>query len=383
MRPIIFVSFFLLIFSSIGYLIYNRIVQAFPWTFIQSKGFLFLYVFILSSFLIGKIIESFSIGIFSETLIRIGSVSIGFFLYAFLFVLFYDFIRLINFFIPFYPNFITEDYQKTKFIIGVVTAIFILLIFAKGYINALYPRVKKLDFKIEKNIVLNKSINIVAVSDIHLGIMVNKNKTERLIKEINMQKPDIVIIAGDIIDDNIDVVKHYGLLHYFKNIKSKYGVYACLGNHEYISKANKYLECFERNGIHVLKDTSVIIDDKFCIIGRDDLSGKNVNGKERKSIDELTKGLNMNLPIILLDHQPYNLDETAKFKIDFQFSGHTHNGQIWPFNYITGLLFEEDWGYLKKKNTHFYISSGYGTSIMPIRVGNQSEILNISISGKD
>ncbi len=120
-------------------------------------------------------------------------------------------------------------------------------------------------------------------------------------------------------------------------------------------------------------------DDKFYIISRDDIEGKNISGKKRKSLDELTKDIDFNLPVFLLDHQPYYLEKTAEYAIDLQFSGHTHNGQIWPLNYITGLLFEEDWGYLKKKDTHFYISSGYGTAVMPIRVGNNSEIINIRL----
>jgi len=164
-----------------------------------------------------------------------------------------------------------------------------------------------------------------------------------------------VLIAGDIIDDNINLVMHDNLLPYFKNIKSKYGVYSCMGNHEYISRAYKEIDYIEENGIKILRDTTIKVDDKFYIIGRDDIEGKSIWGKERKSLDELTKDINFDLPVFLLDHQPFKLAETAKYPIDFQFSGHTHNGQIWPFNYITGLMFEEDWGYLKKNNSHFYL----------------------------
>ena len=122
------------------------------------------------------------------------------------------------------------------------------------------------------------------------------------------------------------------------------------------------------------------MNDKFYIISRYDIEGKNVSGEKRKSLDELTKDIDFKLPVFLLDHQPYNLEKTAEYAIDLQFSGHTHNGQIFPFNYITGLLFEEDWGHLKKKNTNFYISSGFGTAVMPIRVGSRSEIVNIKIT---
>ena len=225
-------------------------------------------------------------------------------------------------------------------------------------------------------------MHIVAVSDIHLGTMVNKTKAKRLINIINKLKPDIVIIAGDIIDDNIKVVKYYKLLEYFKELNPKYGVYSCPGNHEYISRAYKDFDYFENNGIHMLKDSAVLIDNKFYIIGRDDIQGKSITNKERKSLEELTKNIDLNLPVFLLDHQPYKLDKTAEHAIDLQFSGHTHNGQMWPFSYITRLIFEQDWGYLKKKKTHFYISSGYGTAVVPIRLSSDSEIISIIVTNE-
>ena len=132
----------------------------------------------------------------------------------------------------------------------------------------------------------------------------------------------------------------------------------------------------------MLKDSSHKMNDSFYIIGRDDIQGQSMTGLPRKSLEELTRDLDTDLPIILLDHQPYKLGEVAEHAIDFQFSGHTHYGQFWPLNYITGLIFEQDWGYLKKKDTHFYVSSGYGTAVVPIRVGNHSEIVNIKLSNR-
>ena len=379
MRIIIILSVFLTIFSFAGYYVYTRLMQAFSGTFIDSIVFMTIYIILLSSFFIGKLLESFSIGIVSDTLVRIGAIGAGFFLYALLLVVFLDFIRLINYIIPFYPAFITANYQKTKLVVGIISFLIISVTFISGYINTINPQIKNLNISLNGKQNGFGTLNIVAVSDIHLGTMVNKSKTKRLIKKINELKPDLVLIAGDIIDDNIKVVKHHKLLEYFKELNPKYGVYSCLGNHEYFSKAYKDLTVFEENGIHMLKDTTIKIDDKFYIISRDDIEGKNISGNKRKSLDELTKDIDFNLPVFLLDHQPYNLEKTAEYAIDLQFSGHTHNGQIWPLNYITGLLFEEDWGYLKKKDTHFYISSGYGTAVMPIRVGNHSEIINIKV----
>ncbi|MBT3209263.1 MAG: metallophosphoesterase [Bacteroidetes bacterium] len=380
MRIIIAISIFLIVLGSSGYYVYIRATQSFSGLFSSSKLIIIVYIFLMTSFFIGKIVENYSIGIISNSLVKIGAVAAGYLFYSLLFVVVFDLIRAANSIVPFYPSIVVNNYEKTKAIIGIISLVTITAIYVFGYINAQKLNVKELDISINKSESSFESLNVVAVSDIHLGISVNKKKTKRLIDKINHLKPDLVIIGGDIIDDNLELVKHFKLLEYFKNIESKYGVYSCMGNHEYISRSYKDLNYFEENGINILKDTTINIDNKFYIIGRDDKEGRAINGKERKSIAELSKNIDFKLPVILLDHQPFSLEKTAEYPIDLQFSGHTHNGQFWPLNYITGLIFEEDWGYLKKQNTHFYVSSGYGTAVVPIKVGNKSEIVNIRIT---
>lgn len=375
----IFISVVLLVFGSAGFLVYTRMIQAFSGTFLNSKITLVFYIFLLTSFFAGKIVEHYHIGLLSTALVRIGSVSAAFFVYTLLLLFVIDIVRLANYIFPFYPGFIKENYEKTKLIIGISTFAIVSLIFFIGYINARNPKIKTVEIQINKPDAIFDELNIVAVSDIHLGTMVNTSKAKRLANKINELNPDIVLIGGDIIDDNIKVVKHFKLLEELKKIKSKYGVYSCFGNHEYISKAYTDLNYFKENGIIMLRDSTVNIDNKFYVIGRDDIHGGSVWGKNRKSLDELIKETNSKLPVIVLDHQPYNLAEVAEHPVSFQFSGHTHNGQIWPFNFITGSLFEQDWGSIKKKDTEFYISSGYGTAVVPIRVGNDSEIVNIKM----
>ena len=136
MRIIIFISIIFLIFGLAGYYVYTRTTQAFPGTFVDSTTFLILYIFLLTSFFAGKLVEAFSIGFISSTLVKIGSIGVGVFLYALLIVIFFDLIRLINYIIPFYPGFITVDYQKAKLVVGIITLSIISVIFIAGYINA-------------------------------------------------------------------------------------------------------------------------------------------------------------------------------------------------------------------------------------------------------
>jgi len=377
MKIALFLTIFILVFGSTGYYLYIRLVQAFAATFIASRWFLVLYIFLMTSFIWGKIIEHFAIGSLSHSLVSIGSITLSFFIYALLAIVAIDLFRLVNHFIPFFPSFICNNLPKAKFITGIIGSIIVVSIVAKGYWNAYKPQITDLEIAIHKPKSALDTLNIVAISDIHLGTMVNKAKTQRLIDAVNKINPDVVIIAGDNIDNNIKVVMHDHLLELFQQLHPKYGVYSCMGNHEYISGAHHHLDYYANNGIQMLRDTAAFVGNQFYIIGREDISAERIKGSPRKQIQELTQNVDFDYPVILLDHQPYKLNETAAFPIDLQFSGHTHNGQIWPANYITGKLFEQDWGYLKKQNTHFYISAGFGTAVVPIRVGSHSEIVHI------
>ncbi|MGE5356437.1 MAG: metallophosphoesterase [Deltaproteobacteria bacterium] len=376
MRFIIFFAVVISVFSLAGYYIYSRFTQAFGGTFLNSRIVTMIYIFLVSSLFIGYILQSVSINLLSETMVKIGSTTLGILFYVLLFLVFFDLLRLINHFLPFYPDFITKNYQKVKLIAGIFTIISVIVIVIHGFYNADRTRIVELDLKINKNIA---PLNIVALSDIHLGTTVNHREVDRMIREINRLNPDIVLLAGDITDNNIKVVKQYRLIERFSEIKSRYGIYSCMGNHDYISRANEQISYYTKNGINILKDTSVLIDNRFWIIGRDDYTGFSFSGIKRKPLDSLMENIDPGLPVILLDHQPYELGTTSKYPVDLQFSGHTHRGQFWPLGYITGKLFEKDWGYIKKGNTHFYISSGFGTAGIPMRVGTQSEIINIKL----
>ena len=382
MRIAIILTIFVLVFGSTGYYLYTRLIQAFAGTFVTSKWFLIGYIFLLTSFIIGKIIEHFSIGMLSHLLVSIGSITLGFFFYALLTIAVIDLFRVINHFIPYYPEFITTNIPKAGFIVGWISIFIVVSIVGKGYLNAYKPQITELEIDVHKPKATFDTLNIVAISDIHLGTMVNEAKVQRLVDAVNRINPDVIIIAGDNIDNNIKVVMQDKLLEKFKQLNPKYGIYSCMGNHEYISGAHHHLDYFAKNGVQIVNDSAVFVGNQFYIIGRDDISAERINGYPRKTVGELSEHVDFDFPVILLDHQPFKLNESAEYPIDFQFSGHTHNGQIWPANYITGKLFEQDWGYLKKKNTHFYISAGFGTAGMPIRVGSHSEIVHIRMVNK-
>jgi predicted MPP superfamily phosphohydrolase len=199
-------------------------------------------------------------------------------------------------------------------------------------------------------------------------------------KKINALQPDVVLIAGDIIDESLAPVIWKDLGKMFLEINSKYGVYAVTGNHEFIGGAERAINYISKYGVKFLRDETVLIDNSFYIFGREDRDVSRFTKTHRKQISELMISADSSFPTILLDHQPFDLSETAKNKIDLQISGHTHHGQMFPFNLITKKIFEVSRGYKKISDTHFYVSSGVGTWGPPVRIGSRAEILNIQIS---
>jgi uncharacterized protein len=127
----------------------------------------------------------------------------------------------------------------------------------------------------------------------------------------------------------------------------------------------------------------VLIDNKFYLIGREDRDKKRFTGTDRKSLGDLLIDVNTNLPVIVLNHQPFNLDELDGMNVDLSLSGHTHHGQFFPNNIITNMIYEVSRGYLNKNGTHVYVSQGIGTWGPPIRIGNKPEIVHLRITGKE
>ena len=238
-----------------------------------------------------------------------------------------------------------------------------------------HPKIVPLTVSLNHKTLLHKPLKIVMVSDLHLGITINKKRLQQYVTLINEQNPDIVLLAGDIFDNNIVPVVEQNMSEELQKIRTPLGVFAVLGNHEYIGgKVEQKLAYLQQANITVLQDSAVLVDNALWLIGRDDRSNPN-----RKSIAELVSALDKSKPIILLDHQPYHLEEAAQNGINLQLSGHTHNGQFFPITLLVKNMYEKAHGYLQKGNTHYYISSGLGLWGAPYRIGSQSELVVITL----
>ena len=217
---------------------------------------------------------------------------------------------------------------------------------------------------------LEKPLTIVLASDLHIGYHNRKAELARWVDLINAERPDLVLIGGDIIDRSLRPVVEGHYAEEFRRIQAP--IYTILGNHEYFSNIEQSERFFKDAGIILLKD-SVAHFQGIDIIGRNDRMAY-----RRAQVKDLAAGLEGFT--ILLDHQPYHLEEAEQAGIDFQFSGHTHRGQIWPISWITDAVYEKSWGHHQRGHTRYYISSGLGIWGPKIRIGTRSEYLVLHLN---
>lgn len=376
---LIFISIVLLVYVSVNYYIFSRGLQAIPKDSQLRTYYIILFILTALTFWAGRILENFMLNWFTETLVWIGSFWLAFILYYFLFAALFDLLRLLNHFIGIFPSVIVQNYEKVKLfsLLGVIIIASITIVY--GHINFLNPGIRKFEITLPKKDAKINSLNIVMASDIHLGTIVGKKQLDKFVEMANSLNPDIILLPGDIFDEDIGPIIKNNLGDDLKRLKAKYGVYAATGNHEYIGGVEVAVKYMQDHGINVIRDTAVFIDNSFYIVGREDRDITRFAEKNRKDLLEITNGLDKNYPTILLEHQPRELIESQENGIDLQLSGHTHHGQLWPLNYITSMIYEISWGYKKIGNTHYYVSSGFAGWGPPVRTGSNTELVNILV----
>ncbi|MBP5307292.1 MAG: metallophosphoesterase [Paludibacteraceae bacterium] len=295
-------------------------------------------------------------------LYEVGTSFVFVFLYLTLLFLLLDLGRLLGM-IP--PSFLSHS------LIGTLTVTTLLaVVFAYGNWNYYQKRRVELHLTTTKN--LTRPLKLLMCSDLHFGYHNRRSSAESWVRMVNDENPDLVLITGDLIDNSLRPLREDGIAEVLRKVKAP--VYACLGNHEYISDVRKAVAFYDEADITLLRDSSVRVGD-ITVIGRDDrTNGQRMLISQLAHVDSSYK--------VLLDHQPYQLDDAARNNIDLQLSGHTHYGQVWPISWITAAIYENAWGYLRKGKTDVYVSSGYGIWGGKFRIGSQSEYVVISLRNK-
>lgn len=350
-----------------------------------------IYIFFASSFIVGFFLPFRSIKI-------VGNYWLGVVQYILLFVIWFDLIRIILLKWKLINEKIIHA-RKTFILVGILCFLVVGAFSTYGVIHAKKIVVNSYQVQIDKKVDKFSNLKVALVSDLHFGYNSSLSHVKKMVKLINESDPDVVVIAGDIFDNSYEAIyKPDKIIQEIKKIKTKYGVYAVYGNHDidekilagftFSWKKNKNLNdprmtsFLEKANVKLLRDESLLIDDSFYLVGRIDYHKYGMEVEKRKTIEELVSSFDKSKPIILVDHEPYELEEIAKAGVNLDLSGHTHNGQMFPSNVFIKFIWKNPHGLLKVDNMYSAVTSGVGVYGPNMRVGTTAEVMVLDLSFK-
>ncbi|HLN22332.1 MAG TPA: metallophosphoesterase [Bacteroidales bacterium] len=354
---------------TLSYLIPGIYLFARLWQLFIPREYALLYIaifaLIFSVYPLGNSLNERSIT--GDAIRTLSGWLLPFLLYVFLLVIVLDILLLFNFLLKLQ---LLNRYIATHKVVclGGILSVAALIVVA-GIINFNTIRITKYEVEIPRKASSVESLRIAFVSDFHLEEKVPPGFVRNFARKVQEARPDILLYGGDIVEgrgENIELFE--GIL---RSIKPAYGTFGVMGNHDRFT--NYRDNFFLRSGITLLTDSVVVFKDKFILAGRLDNPGR------RADIKELLNKIRQDLPLIIMDHRPVDYDNISETGADIVFSGHTHKGQMFPINLYIRSLYELSYGYLQKRNTHFFVSSGIRLWGPPVRTTGKSEIVILDV----
>lgn len=344
--------------------------------------FLFWPVFLViaSSYVLARFINIYSVfpGI-------IGNFWLAIFLYLLFFYFLIDLAGLLNRYFRLLPDSWRKYWVNKKiYALGLALTAAVVLI---GTWNAQYVQLSSYELEIEKNLPQQDELRIVMIADLHLDQYTDFSNMERAAQRITSLKPDFIFLCGDIFENYLDykIIEQKDLI--FDALKSRYGIYAVLGNHEYYGgQSGEITSYLEEKGISVLvDDVAAVLDNNIYIAGRNDGGARQMSLSSRKSLADILAGLDRTKTLFLLDHQPQDVEEALEEGIDLMLSGHTHGGQLFPVQIFTKALYLIDRGHYNEDSFNLIVTTGLGTWGPPVKTSSKTEIvvIDIAFTGKD
>ena len=367
---LIFITIVLLIYGGVNYYLYRRILQAAGiggWSILILK--LVLLVIILA-YPLGHTFGSASkIG---SICIWVGAFWLGVMVYGLLIALAVDLVKLGDLFFGWMPNKLNLDRVLTGRILLAVSAVAIFMLLLSGHIRSLYPIQRDIELEILSSDV--DEYRIAVFADTHLGVLVGERRFRRLVEQVNLLEPDLILIIGDLIDENPE--RFQWVKELLQELKAKDGTFFVTGNHEYYNGLEVNLELLKNAGITTLQDEAVEIDNTLILAGLNDVTGSRQFSIESRPIETILDGRNKDLPVVLMHHTPTRKEEAQAGGVDLMICGHTHGGQIWPFGLFTRLIYNARQGLSRFGKMSFYLTNGAGTWGPPVRIGASPEIVH-------
>ena len=371
MKLSIFIAIFLTVFALLNLYIVKRFINKLH---INKKFKMYIKLFLLINYIgvIGYMYARYNPDI-SNWLFLLLSLPMGIVFLIFSTAVIYDISHTVITKSPM-SNKRREFFKKGLDYASVAVA---LGISGRAMYEAKFIELEKVDVKINN---LKQDYSIVQLSDVHIGGLIDQKFIRDIVKRVNVLNPDIVVITGDLVDIALEYAKP--ALAELKNLRSKYGIYFIVGNHEYLHGIDDIIETVNSMGIKTLENENVYIGEKgkgFNLAGVYDYVGYRMN-HHKPDLEFALENKDDNSPTILLAHQPKFIEEVQE-NIALVLSGHTHGGQLYPFRilvkmvqpYLAGL-------YAHNKKTQIYVNKGTGFWGPPMRLGASSEITYITVS---
>jgi predicted MPP superfamily phosphohydrolase len=368
--------------GSVNYYIALRLYQGIKFIFpqINTKVYIGIFIIITLTMILGFARSLLQVPMAIKNIMGlISSYWMGILVYILMFFIIADLLLVLGRLINVIPN---PMPTSMRFYSGLIVVLLTIGTVSYGIYSA--NKIKHVSYDIQLNEKsLSSEIKIAMVSDLHLGAVNSENRIENMVREINSLKPDLVCIAGDIFDnDYYAIYNPEKAINLLKDITATYGVYASLGNHDAGETINEMMDFLERSNIKLLNDQHVIVDGSLVLVGRLDSSPIGGFGAlSRKDLTEVIELADNKLPVVVIDHNPQNIDEYGS-EVDLILAGHTHKGQIFPGSLFTRAIYAVDYGHYQKdiNSPHVVVTSGVGTWGMPMRVGTNCEIVSIKLN---
>ncbi len=382
MRPgfLIFYAVVFTVYFSVQAYLFVRGWQALAWKPRWRWPYAVLFWFAALAFVAGRNLENVAVTPWSSSMIWVGAFWFALMYYLFIGTLAVDLGGRVLRYSRWLPASWIECWPRTKFRAAVVLFVAVSLLVAWGYWNALHPRIVSLTVSLPYKAGAPEKLRVVVASDWHLGTLVTQRRVRAWVDAINSLKPDLILLPGDVIDEDLPPVVENNLGEFLRNLSAPLGVFAVTGNHEYIGGVEAAVRYLEEHNVRVLRDEAVpLAGGAFWLVGREDAIVRRFKGEMRRPLREILCLVPSGASVVVMDHQPVALAEAEELGVALQVSGHTHDGQLWPNKYLVRALFGFSSGHTRRKSMDVYVLPGLGTWGPPVRVGNRPEILDLTL----
>ena len=369
-----------LLYGGAHYFIYSWLVRMAAPPKRVRRIILYLFIFLVASFPAGKILGWYNFNAFDYLLNLIASVWMGHAFYFFLFALGSDLLITLGKIVGLGRKIRVRNprFYKRLLVVGIAGGV--LIIGGCALYEARSFRVTRLEIPLRDLPSELDGFSIVQASDIHYGMLTRNQELSRILSRVNDLQPDVVAITGDLVDESVSHMEEMRIP--LSRIKSRYGVFAVTGNHEYYAGVERAVAIMKAANIKVLRNEIVALPGGLQILGIDDPTGSRRMRQPAPDFESLISSIDPQKPCILLYHQPIGFEKTASVGIGLQLSGHTHGGQLFPVIYISKMIYPRTPGLHKIGDSYLYVSWGIGTWGPPMRFKAPPELVYIRLRCK-